>query len=111
MACEADQEPREAVVPLDDRLGVCAARADVASRCAGRTTASTARATTAARCRPTSTVGSRAEIVYDRSKPDGTPRKLLDIGLIRSLGWSPRIALAGGLRSAYRSFLEGQEPG
>jgi GDP-L-fucose synthase len=45
--------------------------------------------------------------VYDRSKPDGTPRKLLDIGLIRSLGWRPRIALADGLRSAYRSFLEG----
>jgi GDP-L-fucose synthase len=51
-------------------------------------------------------VGSRAGIVYDRSKPDGTPRKLLDIGLIRSLGWRPRIALADGLRLAYQSFLE-----
>src|SRR3954468_9339206 len=50
-------------------------------------------------------VGSRAEIVYDRSKPDGTPQKLLDISLVRSLGWQPRIALAEGLRSAYEAFV------
>jgi GDP-L-fucose synthase len=54
-------------------------------------------------------VASRAAIVYDRSKPDGTPRKLLDIGLIRSLGWTPRISLAEGLRSTYRSFLDAQK--
>ncbi len=51
-------------------------------------------------------VGSSAEVVYDQSKPDGTPRKLLDIGLIRSLGWQPRISLAEGLRSTYRTFLQ-----
>jgi len=50
-------------------------------------------------------VGSRAEIAYDRSKPDGTPQKLLDITLVRSLGWQPRIALAEGLRSTYQSFV------
>jgi GDP-L-fucose synthase len=54
-------------------------------------------------------VGSRAAIVYDRSKPDGTPRKLLDISLIRSLGWTPRISLAEGLRSTYRCFLDVQK--
>ncbi|HEX7055069.1 MAG TPA: GDP-L-fucose synthase [Burkholderiales bacterium] len=48
-------------------------------------------------------VGASAEIVYDRSKPDGTPQKLLDISLIRSLGWQPRIPLAAGLRSTYQS--------
>jgi GDP-L-fucose synthase len=52
-------------------------------------------------------VGSRAELIYDRTKPDGTPQKLLDIGLIRSLGWRPRIGLAEGLRSTYQSFLSG----
>jgi GDP-L-fucose synthase len=51
-------------------------------------------------------VGARAKIVYDRAKPDGTPQKLLDIGLIRSLGWQPRIPLADGLRSAYQDFLK-----
>jgi GDP-L-fucose synthase len=51
-------------------------------------------------------VGTRAKIVYDRSKPDGTPQKLLDISLIRSLGWQPRIPLAEGLRSAYEDFLK-----
>jgi len=56
-------------------------------------------------------VGSRAEIVYDRTKPDGTPQKLLDIGLARSLGWQPRIALAEGLRSTYQSFLDADNPG
>jgi GDP-L-fucose synthase len=52
-------------------------------------------------------VGGRAEIVYDRSKPDGTPRKLLDIGLIRSLGWQPRVPLEQGLAATYADFLSG----
>jgi GDP-L-fucose synthase len=50
-------------------------------------------------------VGARSQIVYDRSKPDGTPRKLLDIGLIRALGWQPRVALAEGLKLAYADFV------
>ena len=50
-------------------------------------------------------VGSNAEIVYDRSKPDGTPRKLLEVSLIRSLGWQPRVPLTKGLERAYQSFL------
>ncbi|HEY1290350.1 MAG TPA: GDP-L-fucose synthase [Burkholderiales bacterium] len=50
-------------------------------------------------------VGAQADILYDRSKPDGTPRKLLDISLVRSLGWKPRIGLAEGLRSTYESFV------
>jgi GDP-L-fucose synthase len=51
-------------------------------------------------------VGSRAEIVFDRSKPDGTPRKLLDISLIRALGWQPRIELAEGLKATYAAFVQ-----
>jgi GDP-L-fucose synthase len=50
-------------------------------------------------------VGSSAGIVYDASKPDGTPQKRLDIDLIRRLGWSPGIALRQGLRLAYEDFL------
>jgi GDP-L-fucose synthase len=53
-----------------------------------------------------SAVGSRAEVAHDQSKPDGTPRKLLDVSLMRSLGWQPRVPLAEGLGLAYASFLE-----
>jgi GDP-L-fucose synthase len=51
-------------------------------------------------------VGAQCEIAYDRSKPDGTPRKLLDVSLARSLGWQPRVPLAEGLRLAYADFLK-----
>ncbi len=50
--------------------------------------------------------GYEGEIVYDCSKPDGTPRKLVDTGRITSLGWKPRIGLEEGIRDAYRWFLE-----
>jgi nucleoside-diphosphate-sugar epimerase len=48
-------------------------------------------------------VGARADIVYDRSKPDGTPQKLLDIGLLRSLGWKPHIPMSQGVPATQHS--------
>ncbi|MBL8304044.1 MAG: GDP-L-fucose synthase, partial [Ideonella sp.] len=42
-------------------------------------------------------------IVYDRSKPDGTPRKLLDVSRLSALGWKARTGLAEGIRLAYES--------
>jgi len=50
-------------------------------------------------------VGFSGEIQWDTSKPDGTPRKLLDISRMKAMGWSPRISLADGLRGAYQDFL------
>ena len=50
-------------------------------------------------------VGYRGRIVFDTSKPDGTPRKVLDVSALRRLGWSARIALVEGLPSAYQDFL------
>jgi GDP-L-fucose synthase len=47
-----------------------------------------------------------AEIVWDASKPDGTPRKLLDVSKLRGLGWSPTIELVDGLRSTYEWYLD-----
>ena len=52
------------------------------------------------------TVGYTGRLVYDPARPDGTPRKLLDIGRARALGWSPRVPLREGLKLAYRDFLE-----
>jgi len=49
-------------------------------------------------------IGARAEIAWDTSKPDGTPRKLLDISRIKSLGWRQRTALAEGIALAYDDF-------
>lgn len=51
-------------------------------------------------------VGFEGEITYDTSRPDGTPRKLLDVSKIRDLGWSAKISLKEGLKSAYQSFLD-----
>ena len=53
-------------------------------------------------------VGYSGNIVFDASKPDGTPRKLLDVSKLRTLGWTARTTLADGLDSAYRAFLETQ---
>lgn len=50
-------------------------------------------------------VGYGGEIRCDASKPDGAPRKLLDISRIRALGWAPRVALREGIERAYRDFL------
>jgi GDP-L-fucose synthase len=50
----------------------------------------------------------QGEIAWDTSKPDGTPRKLMDASKIKSLGWQPRITLAEGLANTYRWFLEHQ---
>jgi GDP-L-fucose synthase len=52
------------------------------------------------------TVGFEGDIVFDHSKPDGTPRKLLDTTRINSVGWHPRIALPDGLKNYYAWFLE-----
>jgi GDP-L-fucose synthase len=53
-------------------------------------------------------VAYQGEITWDSSKPDGTPRKLMDIGKVKSLGWLPQIALVEGLASTYRWFVEHQ---
>jgi GDP-L-fucose synthase len=51
-------------------------------------------------------VGFAGEIALDRTKPDGTPRKLMDGAKLKALGWRPRIGLREGIADAYRAFLE-----
>jgi GDP-L-fucose synthase len=50
-------------------------------------------------------VGFKGHIVYDLTKPDGTPRKLMDAIKMQALGWRPRIGLREGIAGAYRDFL------
>lgn len=51
------------------------------------------------------TVNFGGDLVFDTSKPDGTPRKLMDSNLLKTLGWKPRISLEAGLTAAYDDFL------
>lgn len=56
-------------------------------------------------------IGYEGRLVFDTSKPDGTPRKLLDSRKLTALGWRPQIAFDDGLRGAYAAFLaERTEP-
>ncbi|MBM7652445.1 GDP-L-fucose synthase family protein [Neobacillus cucumis] len=48
----------------------------------------------------------KGKIVFDASKPDGTPRKLLDVTKIANMGWKPRISLEEGLKLTYESYLK-----
>ncbi len=52
-----------------------------------------------------SIVGYEGTVVWDQDKPDGTPRKVLDISKIKDLGWQPRIELSEGIRTVYQSYL------
>ena len=57
------------------------------------------------------TVGFEGEITTDPTKPDGTPRKLMDNSILRSLNWSPKVDLKQGLALAYQCFLEEEASG
>jgi GDP-L-fucose synthase len=52
-----------------------------------------------------SVIDYRGRLLFDTTKPDGTPRKLLDVTRLRKLGWSPRIPLREGIESTYAWFL------
>jgi len=54
-------------------------------------------------------VGFTGRIVQDTSKPDGTPRKLLDVSRLTALGWKAEIPLPEGVAGTYRWFLDHQE--
>lgn len=54
-------------------------------------------------------VGYKGDIVWDSSKPDGTPRKLMDVNRLKSLGWQYSIDLEQGLKQTYDWFLDNQE--
>ena len=57
------------------------------------------------------TAGYQGQLRFDRTKPDGTPRKLMDNQVLRSLGWSPRITLDQGIRSTLDWYFESMKVG
>ena len=50
-------------------------------------------------------VGFKGELAFDRTKPDGTPRKLMDVSLLSNLGWRAKVSLKSGLERGYADFL------
>ena len=54
--------------------------------------------------------GFKGELVFDTSKPDGTPRKLMDVSKINKLGWHYKTKLKDGIKSAYEDFLQKHQP-
>ena len=54
-------------------------------------------------------VGFNGDIVFDANKPDGTPRKLMDVSRLKNLGWKHSISLESGLKSTYQWFLEHEQ--
>jgi GDP-L-fucose synthase len=53
-----------------------------------------------------SAIGYRGRLEFDSTKPDGTPRKLLDVTRLTDLGWKPRISLENGIARTYAWFKE-----
>jgi len=51
-------------------------------------------------------VGFEGELVFDISKPDGTPRKLLDVSRLKNLGWQAKISLEEGIRKTYQWYVQ-----
>ena len=53
-------------------------------------------------------VGYEGQIAFDASKPDGSPRKLMNVDLLKTLGWKQKINLLDGIEQTYRWFVENQ---
>jgi len=51
-------------------------------------------------------IGFNGDVVWDSSKPDGTPRKLMDVSKISKLGWKSRIGLEDGIRLVYQHYID-----
>jgi len=52
-------------------------------------------------------VGYKGDVIWDRSKPDGMPQKLLDISRLNSIGWKPEVTLKEGIARTYASYIAG----
>jgi len=53
-------------------------------------------------------IGYDGKVIYDSSKPDGTPRKLMDVSRIHQLGWKHKTTLEDGIKKAYEWYLQNE---
>jgi GDP-L-fucose synthase len=53
-----------------------------------------------------SIVGYQGDLIWNTDKPDGTPRKLMDVSKIKGMGWSPKINLEQGIANVYREYQQ-----
>jgi GDP-L-fucose synthase len=91
------------VMEMDDAVYAANTRPDLSHINVGTGEDCTIRQLAEALARVTGYAG---ELAFDATKPDGTPRKLMDVSRLRAMGWRPEIALEDGLRQTYGWFLE-----
>ncbi len=94
-----DDLARACVLLMNEYLGSEAINIGTGEDCSIRELAQTV-------CR---VVGFSGDLRFDTSKPDGTPRKLLDVSKIKAMGWRPKISLEDGIAVAYNDFLKKAE--
>ena len=51
-------------------------------------------------------IGYSGDIIWDKTKPDGTPKRTLDISIVKDLGWMPRIRLEDGIKNVYEWYVK-----
>jgi GDP-L-fucose synthase len=104
--CSGQSQTRPAESNASDS-GVCAARKHTQLK-VSHINIGTGRDMTIAELAETvkKVVGYSGEVFWDREKPDGTPRKLLDVSRLMGIGWQPRISLSEGARRTYESYLQ-----
>jgi GDP-L-fucose synthase len=91
------------VMELDDSVYAANTRPDLSHINVGTGADCTIRALAEALAR---VIGYAGRLEFDATKPDGTPRKLMDVSRLRAMGWQPEIGLEQGLEQTYGWFLE-----
>jgi GDP-L-fucose synthase len=109
VACWGTGQPMREFLHVDDLASACLHLMDVHNEPGWVNVGTGSDVTIASLARMVAhTVGFQGQILWDDSKPDGTPRKWLDVSRLAELGWTSTISLEEGLRTTYQDFLAAQ---